>query len=117
MQAGKGAFEGWPRPRRVTLEAPPPPGENRDATYGDPQPAWGPVAEVWASVKPLSGREAMLAQQLQPDVTHAVRLRYRAGVGPECRLVLKGRKLNVVSVLNVEERDRSLELLCIEQVD
>lgn len=109
------AFAGWPRPRQVSLMVPTGPEESRDS-FGEPAQEWAQVAQVWASVKPLSGRELWNAQQVQADVTHAVRMRWRQGVDPKMELDLNGRRLRILSVLNLEERNRTLELLCQEQV-
>lgn len=107
-------WQGWPRPKRVSLMAPSGPEESRNA-LGEPALAWKEVAQTWASIKPLAGRELWQAQQVQADVTHAVRLRYRRGVDATMELDLQGRRLKIVAVLNIEERNRTLELLCQEQ--
>lgn len=87
---------------------------------------WPTVVTRWASIKPLSGRELFMAQQVRADVTHKVVLRYfkdgttfslRAGVKPTMRLVYQQRrKLNVVSCIDIDELHEELELLCIEEV-
>lgn len=82
---------------------------------GEPELAWSEVARPWASIKPLSGRELWMAQQVQADVTIAVRMRFRRGVDATMELDLGGRRLRIVAVLNLEERNRTLELLCQEQ--
>lgn len=94
--------------------APSNPEESRNS-LGEPALAMNEVAQVWASIRPLSGRELWQAQQVQADVTHSVRLRYRSGVDATMELDLQGRRLRIVAVLNIEERNRTLELLCQEQ--
>lgn len=94
----------------VTLEAP-----TRAAnTFGEPVAAWSPVAEAWASVEPLSGRELWQAQQVQSQVSHRVRLRGPSDVAPDWRLRLEGRTFQVLTVLRREERTFEVELLCVE---
>ncbi|MFH0914831.1 MAG: phage head closure protein [bacterium] len=73
-------------------------------------------ATVWASVKPLLGRELLLAQQMQADVTHHVRMRYIAGVTPKMTGFLGVREFQILSVINPEERNRELVLVCKELV-
>lgn len=103
--------------RRITLQEPVQPDENRDQ-YGQPIQAWATVADVWANVEPLSGRELWHAQQVQPDVTHRITIRYARGrkVGPEWRAIYNGRTFNFLSVLNLEERNRTLQILAMERV-
>lgn len=77
---------------------------------------WTKLAEVWAAVEPLSGRELLNAQQIQPDVTHRVRIRHRDDVTPKMRVQHESRSLNIESVINLNERDRELHLLCRERI-
>ena len=53
------------------------------------------MATVWAAVDPVSGREYYAAEQAQSEVTHKVRLRYRAGVTPGMRVLLGQRRLHI----------------------
>lgn len=77
---------------------------------------WKDVATVWASLQPLSGREVIQSGQLQAQVPHRVRIRYRPGITAANRLTFKGRTLEIISVANIDERNVELELLCQEVV-
>ena len=80
---------------------------------------WATDAVVWAAVRPLLGREYMEARRVDAAVTHEVRIRYRSGLTPSHRFVFDNdtsRELNIVSVLNVDERDRELVVMCREDV-
>lgn len=85
-------------------------------TYGAASQTWATVAVRWASVEPLSGREQWQAQQARPDVTHRVRLRRLAGLTARHRFLIDGRVLNITSVLDIEDRHRLHECLCVEEV-
>ena len=74
------------------------------------------VAKVWAAIQPLRGAERLKAQQLEESITHKITIRYRTGISPSQRVNFKGRIFNIRSVINVEERNRWLELLCEEGV-
>lgn len=87
-----------------------------DDGYGGIAETWRDVATVWAAVEPLSGDERYAAQQVQSDLTHRVTIRYRAGVRPQMRVMYAGRVLQIVAVIDREERHRYLELLCSEVV-
>lgn len=71
---------------------------------------------VWGAVVPLSGREVLQAQQLATPVTHKVTIRHRSDVTAAMRLKLGTRAFNIRAVINVDERDRWLELMCEEGV-
>lgn len=74
------------------------------------------AANVPASVDPLMGQELMTAKQLQSEVTHKVRMRYRTGILPTMRIEYRSRNLQILEVLNVGERRRMIELRCKEMV-
>lgn len=88
--------------------------QNKSTDTGAVTEAWATVATVWASVEPLKGREFIEASQVQSNLSHRVRMRYRPGVTTSHRLVHNGRALNIVSVANLEERNIELEIMCME---
>lgn len=83
-------------------------------TMGDVTSQWQAIGTCWASVEPLSGRELMLAQQIQAEATIRVRMRYRSDVTHQSRILHNQRTLDVVQVINPAERNEELELLCME---
>ena len=74
------------------------------------------VATLWASIEPLKGAEHPSAQQLESRLTHRVRLRHRIGVTTAMRVKFGARIFNIRAVINPDERNRLLELLCEEGV-
>lgn len=85
--------------------------------YGATITEWKSVATVWAEVKPLSGREYFSAQQVQSEVTTQIWLRYLDGIMPTMRVKFGKRTLEIVSVLNTQERNVSLQLMCKEVIN
>lgn len=75
------------------------------------------VATVWGEVVPLSGREIEFGKAVDARVSHRITLRYAAvrSLTPRHRLVARDRTFNILSVLNTDERDRTLVCLCEEQ--
>ena len=88
-------------------------GETQD-TFGEPIRTWTTSETVWASVEPLTGRERFQAQQVQPEVTHKVKMRYNTSVNAKSRLLYGSRVLQVEAVMNPEERNAEFEILCKE---
>jgi SPP1 family predicted phage head-tail adaptor len=76
---------------------------------------WREVATVWAEVRSVSGREQTeMGEQIFGLLTHQVWMRYRTGITPKMRLVWNGRVLEIQSVHEVDNRMRSLRLMCLE---
>jgi len=74
----------------------------------------------WCKVMPLSGRERMLAQQTQADITYRVRMRndtQTRTITPLMHLkLMDGTVLNIKRVFDVDVRKVELELECNERV-
>lgn len=82
--------------------------------YGASTQTWKRVATVWADVRPLSGREYFSAQQVQSEVTTQIWLRHIEGIKPTMKVKFGKREFEILSVLNTQERDVSLQLMCKE---
>jgi SPP1 family predicted phage head-tail adaptor len=50
--------------------------------------------------------------QLQASVTHRVMMRYRSDLTPADRLLIRGNPLQIRAIINIEMRDRWLEVAC-----
>lgn len=74
---------------------------------------WENVATVWASLEAMSGREFFASQQAQSEVTQRIRIRYRADVTADMRVIHNGRVFNIVAPLP-DNRGRELVLMCRE---
>lgn len=88
---------------------------SRDS-YGGETITWTDVATVWAAVEPISGREYFTAQQTQAEVTTRIRIRHRAGITPVMRVLWGTRLYDIISVIEVKERNREIHLMCQEVV-
>jgi len=96
--------------KRITLQQPTP---TRNA-LGEPAIAWTDFATVWAGVQPIQGREFWAQQQVQSDVTVRVRMRFLRGVNSAMRIKYGDRVLNIISVIDPNERHAELQLMCSE---
>jgi SPP1 family predicted phage head-tail adaptor len=84
--------------------------------FGGQEKAFQTYANTRAYVKPMSGREAVFGMQLEGRITHRIFMRYRADLKPKDRIVLRDTALNVRSVINIEMRNKWLEVICEEGV-
>lgn len=78
---------------------------------GTPDQAWTTFSTEWMEIRPLLGRELQAAQQLHAEVTGKARSRWRAGVTAEMRILFGARVLEILAVINVEERGEEMIML------
>jgi SPP1 family predicted phage head-tail adaptor len=75
---------------------------------------------VWAAIEQGAGREFMAAQQLQPELSHTITIRYRTGISDKQRIkyIVGGvtRTFAIHSVVDPLERHEQLILSCSEIV-
>ena len=77
---------------------------------------WLELDVVWAHIRPLSGREILMADAQLGVVTHEIRIRYRTDVTTAHRIILGSRTFNIKAVLNPDDNDKRLLLKCEEGV-
>lgn len=84
---------------------------------------WQDVASLWAEIIPLtdtqnsshgSGREVLFAGQVQAEISHRIRLRYRDGVTARMRLVFENRAFNIRAVADTSENRDTMDVLAQE---
>ena len=71
---------------------------------------------VWASVEPTRGREYQEAQRVRPELTYKITTRYHKEITPDMFIKFKDRYFNIVSIINVKERNEMLEMICTEKI-
>jgi SPP1 family predicted phage head-tail adaptor len=96
---------------RVTIQTP-----NRTTnSLGEAIVSWDSGATIWASVNGVSSREALEYGQQTTSVSHRLRFRYVSGLTHQDRFLWRGRILDIVSLLEYENRSEHVAL-CEEQV-
>lgn len=98
---------------RVTLETE----TKTQSSSGALTSTWATLDKVWAQIEPMSSRELMEASQRGTNETHKVTLRYRDDLTTKERVKFGTRVLNIGSLVNVGERNRTLVLMCEEVVN
>ena len=74
------------------------------------------IKTVWASVEPTRGREYQEAQRIRPELTYKITTRYHKEVTPDMFIKFKDRYFQIVSIINVRERNEMLEIVCTEKL-
>lgn len=85
----------------------------RSAT-GEASSTWNTFAQVYARIEPLSGKEFFAAQETQNEASTRITIRYLQGVTEDMRVLHAGRVYHVDVVLNINERDIMMQLMCHE---
>ncbi|MDO3680428.1 phage head closure protein [Paenibacillus ehimensis] len=70
-------------------------------------PNWVDHATVWASRRPLRGREFFAAAAVNAENTVRYEIRYRPGITPDMRLLDSGRTYSISAVLEDVYGDRT----------
>jgi SPP1 family predicted phage head-tail adaptor len=75
-----------------------------------------PLKTVWASVEPTRGREYQEAQRIRPELTYKITLRYLKNITPDMLIKFKDRYFQIISIINVKEKNEMLEIVCVEKI-
>jgi len=89
--------------------------ETRDA-YGGAILTWATTTTVSGGIEPLSGREYFSQAQTQAEARVRIVIRYYSGIDETWRVVSGGKTYVIESVVNHDERDRMITLMCLEGV-
>lgn len=81
---------------------------------GGQSSSWATLIEPFALVKPVSGTERYQAMKLEADVTHRIYIRYSSVISPTDRIIFNSREMQIRAIINIEERNKWLELHCVE---
>ncbi len=73
---------------------------------------WDTFAQVWAEVSPIKGQDLARAQAVWPKVDVTINIRYLAGLTPDMRVVFNDKLYHLHAVINTDERNREMQLLC-----
>lgn len=82
--------------------------------------AWSTDTTVWAAIQTLTGRKLEIARQIDGEATVEIRTRYCTPGGVpfitiDNRLLFGTRILEPISVINENERNIVLQILCKEK--
>lgn len=67
-----------------------------------------------ASIWPASAKEIMQSDQLEMQITHRIRIDWQTGILPAMTIKFGSREFEIISLVNVEERNHVLDILAKE---
>ena len=84
--------------------------------YGEETQGWKTYKQVWSEIDPPKSREFFATGQTQAEVTTRVRIRYLPDIDPRMRIKFGARYLNINSIVNPDERNKELIMMCNEWI-
>ena len=97
--------------KRISIEAPT---RVSDGMFGFTETFSFIATSIPAAIWPISAQETIKAGEMTNIISHRVRTRYRANMKANYRLKYGDRYFNIVSIINVGEKNRWTEMLCKE---
>ena len=94
--------------KRITIQR----STSTQDTFGAPVKTWADVGGRYASVEPLTGREFEDAQQNVSRIETRFITRYTTGITSKNRIVFNNVNYEIESIINVDQGNRELEILC-----
>jgi SPP1 family predicted phage head-tail adaptor len=92
--------------------------QNRTPTTGGGAVlSWQPLGPLWAKIRPLSGRETVIADRIVSHVSHEIYIWHRAGTTAAMRFRLGDRQFDILAVLPTGSRGQWMRCLCRERAE
>lgn len=84
--------------------------------YGEEIEDWVDVVTIRAGIYPINGKEFFAAETVNSEITHKVNMRYipNKTITPDMRIRFQDRYLQILSVINFQEKNVELQLMCKE---
>lgn len=89
---------------------------NNKDEFGEVETGFETIKTVYAEVKPVTGKSFFAAQQVNSEITHQVLIRYTSGISPSMCVRFKNRMFEILYVMNYNEANESILLMCKELV-
>lgn len=85
-------------------------------SYGETTKSWSTFATVFAGIRPVTGREYLMAEKDQGEISHVITIRFLSGVLPKMRATDGIRTFEIVSALPDRTNKKMMQLYCNEKV-
>lgn len=83
---------------------------------GFPVEEWVNIKSVWAMIKTVSGKEYMSAAQTQNENKTRFVIRHITDIHPDMRIVFKNRVFEMQAIINDDEANKTLTIVCKELI-
>jgi len=89
---------------------------NTRDTGGGISQVYNSINFLYADIKPKSANSSYRQGMVQEKVTHELTIRFMDNISTNSRISFGTRLFDVKGIINIDERDRFLKLLCEEGV-
>ena len=79
--------------------------------------SWVDYATVFAAIWPLSANEYVANKAVQAKITHRIRIRYRSAMTHDMRVTFGNRVFEIKGIINNNESNIYLDLMCEEKTN
>ncbi|MEH7093943.1 phage head closure protein [Neobacillus vireti] len=83
-------------------------------SYGETSDDWMDVKTTRAGIYPISGQEFFSAEKVNAEITHKINMRYLPGLSTNMRIKYGNRYFGISSIINFQERNVLLQIMCKE---
>lgn len=84
-------------------------------SFGEPVREWQEVSKAYGAIYPIRGIERYMSMEKHAKATHEINIRY-ISITPKDRIIYQNRVFEIISILNLGERNRQLKIIVEEQV-
>ena len=84
---------------------------------GEEYDEWTTWVTVWSSIEPSSGKDYFEAKQANSEVDGKVVIRYLTGLKPTFRIKYGQRILQIISIVQPQERRTEIQIMYKENLD
>ena len=93
---------------------------NSNNTAGTVVTTYGTVAVLWGSIEPImvgtGGQEFYDSALVNSEATSKIIIRYTSAINTSYRIIFGTRTFEIISVINVAEKDKEMQLMVKEEV-
>jgi SPP1 family predicted phage head-tail adaptor len=86
-------------------------------SIGESVASWSTYASCYAEVKNTTGRDILIADQVNGIFDTTFKIRYDAGIRSSMRIVHRSRNYNIVHWSEVDDRMEEMHIFCKRQED
>ncbi|HHY72699.1 MAG TPA: phage head closure protein [Bacillus bacterium] len=90
--------------------------DETENTMGDVVSEWVEYKKAWAKIVTVKGREFFAAAAVQNENTVRFIIRYAEEIHTDMRIIYNNRTFEIISVLNDDELNKTLTIMCKEGV-
>ena len=85
-------------------------------SMGEEIETWTPFTQVWAKIWPVKGKEAEESRRETGKVATRFNTRFKPGITQGMRLKHGTRIFDIISAINIGEKNRELEIMTVETI-